>query len=369
LWDFGGSTSNLQTPKFRFVGSGKFKVMLVAISNFGCRDTTYQVITVYPHPTANFSTTPVCIGKESIFKSLSTVGSGSVTDYFWNFGDSSYSSGQIVKHTYTKPGTYNVWLIVKTDKGCTDTLENPMIVYPLPSAKITSSSSTSFCIGGSVVLSAPPGQTTYDWSTGETTSSITVTKPGMYHVKVTNGGGCGSEDSIRVTVWPLPVIHAGRDTTISKGYSVQLHAIGAKTYFWTPSVGLDNDHAGSPVATPLTTTTYIVTGNDTFGCSSTDTITITVIDDHRFHVYNLVTPNGDGQNDTWYIGNIETYQDCEVTIYNRYGQVLYQTTNYKNDWNGTYHGEQLPEGAYFYTIKCPGDDNVYKGSISILRNK
>ena len=94
---------------------------------------------------------------------------------------------------------------------------------------------------------------------------------------------------------------------------------------------------------------------------------VDVLIDYNFVVSNLMTPNGDGYNDTWYIDNLEYYLECEVSIYNRYGNLLYNKKGYTNDWEGNHNGQQLPDGTYYYVITCPGNTEVHKGGITILR--
>jgi len=80
-------------------------------------------------------------------------------------------------------------------------------------------------------------------------------------------------------------------------------------------------------------------------------------------IMNLITPNSDGYNDYWLIGSVET--PMQVTIYNRLGNQVYESKDYQNDWDGTYNGNPLPEGTYYYVI-VGNDRLVYKGPISIL---
>jgi gliding motility-associated-like protein len=188
-------------------------------------------------------------------------------------------------------------------------------------------------------------------------------------VVVSDTFGCSSLDSAHVTIWLQPVISAGKDTAISKGFSANLHASGGLKYTWTPVTALDNPNIKDPIATPLETTSYIVIGTDANGCLGSDTVIVNVIDDHKVITYNTISPNGDGMNDKWVIDNISTFPGAIVTIYNRYGQVIYQTDNYQNDWQGTYNGADLPEGTYYYTITFRDNDKVYKGAINIIRNK
>jgi gliding motility-associated-like protein len=115
------------------------------------------------------------------------------------------------------------------------------------------------------------------------------------------------------------------------------------------------------------TTTYVLSVVDVNGCTDDDSVTITVLDRFNLKVYNLVTPNGDGANDTWWIENIWAYPDAEVVIVNRYGMEVFRTTRYQNDWDGKYNGNELPDGAYYYIITIPGSDKVYKGAINLVR--
>jgi gliding motility-associated-like protein len=81
---------------------------------------------------------------------------------------------------------------------------------------------------------------------------------------------------------------------------------------------------------------------------------------------NAFTPDDDGDNDFFYIGNLEKYPDNNLKIYNRYGKQIYSATNYDNLWNGTYLGNLVPTGTYFYIFN-DGKGEQYKGSVTILR--
>jgi gliding motility-associated-like protein len=79
----------------------------------------------------------------------------------------------------------------------------------------------------------------------------------------------------------------------------------------------------------------------------------------------LLTPNGDGRNDTWIVRELDFIKDCTVQVFNRWGQKVYEATNYQNDWNGEYKGEPLPDGAYVYVIIC-NDKIKYSGPLTIM---
>ncbi|MFH1319639.1 MAG: gliding motility-associated C-terminal domain-containing protein [Bacteroidota bacterium] len=198
--------------------------------------------------------------------------------------------------------------------------------------------------------------------------TVTITASGMYVFRWTViNGPCSDYEDIYVNFYTPPVANAGDDTTISLGYSIPLNGQGGINYSWSPDLGLDYPDIANPIATPLETTTYTLTITDINGCVDSAEITISVVVDYNFIISNLMTPNGDGYNDTWNIDFIELYPFCDVMIYNRYGNLLFNTAGYINDWDGTYNGTNLPDGTYYYVIKCPGSEIIFKGVITILR--
>ncbi|MCC5943404.1 MAG: gliding motility-associated C-terminal domain-containing protein [Bernardetiaceae bacterium] len=177
-----------------------------------------------------------------------------------------------------------------------------------------------------------------------------------------------SSNIVMITVNRNPNVFAGLDTTINIGFSVQLRATGAISYRWEPSETLDNDSIPNPVATPTFTTEYIVTGTNAQGCSSRDTVVVTVIGRPDVRAVDAITPDGNGLNEFFHIEGIERYPNTEVLVFNRWGQQVYRSNNYQNDWGGTApNGQLLPEGTYFYILRFESTSQVIKGSLEILR--
>ncbi len=324
------------------------------------------VITVNPTPVAGFSVADVCIGQTSVFVNSSTVSTGLLQFIIWNFGDSTSSVATNPIHLYALAGTYPTTLKVISDMGCVSTITNNAIVNPLPNPTITPSGPTSFCFGGNVTLSGENGLT-YSWSTSDTTQSIVVSTSGTYHLTVTNPTtSCVNSDSIVVEVFPLPVAYPGNDTIISLGFSYTLNAQQGVIFSWLPATGLSNSNIYNPIAEPLVTTTYLLTVTDDNGCSNSSSLLIKVRNDYLFNASNALTPNGDGLNDLWNIQNIENYPDNSLAVFNRYGQEVYTASPYKNDWGGTYNGELLPDGTYYYVLKFTGSEKIFKGGVTII---
>jgi gliding motility-associated-like protein len=211
-------------------------------------------------------------------------------------------------------------------------------------------------------------------STGsfQTVTSFNNLATGNYTIFARNEQGCENSQSVivRATNPAGSQVNAGADVSIQKGAAVRLLATNALSYRWSPSEGLSNPEIADPVASPRQTTTYTVTGTDQNGCTTTDQVTVTVIDNGEIVVKNLLTPDGNGINDTWEIINIERYPDAEIKVYDRWGLEVFSTVGYRNDWDGrSKSGEKLPDGAYYYQVSVTinGQRRTITGGMNIMR--
>ncbi len=191
---------------------------------------------------------------------------------------------------------------------------------------------------------------------------------------VMNGGAtiaaqCGFEVSVSgagVDVIGVDM-SAGPDVTIGEGETTQLDAFGGPPYDWSPLSGLSANGIADPVASPASSTVYTLT-TVIDGCTYTDEVEVSVI--RRIDPPNTFTPNGDGFNDEWLIPGIADYPGAEVQIHDRWGQIIYKGTGYREPWDGTRNGRDLAVGTYYYYIKLnqlEGETPPYTGFISIVR--
>lgn len=326
----------------------------VVIMNQCIDDTLTMTLHIAPVPKLSLSgDTSICIGN-----STSLIASGG-TKYSWSNGS---TSGTITV-TPSKTTTYTVTVSngrCSSDSTITVYVHNPPIVGITPP--------NSICPGGSITLTASGGGT-YKWSTGSTSSSITVTPKSTttYSVLVTNI--CNASDSTVITV-DEPVLDACCDTTITLGGSADLKGVGQTNYSWIPTDGLSCFTCPNPVATPTTTTTYTVTSTDSNGCTVSRTVTVIVeIPCADFVVPNVFTPNDDGRNDDFVI-NVLNPSGYSITIYDRWGKIVYTSTDSKKYWNGRIKNTDylVPDGVYYYIIKATCADNNYvkKGFVHVM---
>lgn len=332
-----------------------------------------STITILPAPSVSFtSDTLICLGETISFTNLSTISSGFITAYIWDFGDGNTDIVGNPDHIYADTGTYVVTLVASSNFGCLDTAMVNTVVNPVPDATISASGPLSFCVGDTLWLSVPfANDVTYLWNdvAASTNDTIMADSSMNYLVIATDTlNGCSARDSVDVIVFPVVIADAGVDTTVSLGSAVMLNGSGGVSYSWQTSVGLDNPFTANPMASPLVTTDYELTVTDGNGCTDIDSVTVTVEEDFQFTIPNLITPNEDGFNDVWVIGNILNYPDNTVTIFNRNGQVVYKMDSYNNLWDGTYNGSKLPDGTYYYVITFTDSDESVKGAVNIIRS-
>jgi uncharacterized repeat protein (TIGR01451 family) len=167
--------------------------------------------------------------------------------------------------TVTSSGTYGV--TVTDANGCTSTGSHPVTINTTPGNTITASGPTTFCAGGSVVLTASTA-TSYNWSTGATTQSITVTTAGSYSVQTTNGTCTATSSPVTVTVNPAPVVTITGPATACDSATLNAGA-GFVSYLW-------NTGATTPTINVTTTGIYSVTVTDANGCSGSDTHNVSI---------------------------------------------------------------------------------------------
>ena len=141
-------------------------------------------------------------------------------------------------------------------------------------------------------------------------------------------------------------------------------------YIWSSDQEESISKNSSIVAVlPSETSVYTVAVTDANDITVADTVRVTVVDcpEQELNIPSAFTPDGDGVNDEWEVGNILTYESSVVEIYDRYGHRLFRSEGYDQPWDGRYQGKELPVGTYYYTITLNDGVAHYKGSVTILK--
>lgn len=250
-------------------------------------------------------------------------------------------------------------------------------VNPLP--VFTVSENQSVCLDKQAQLNATGGNY-YLWSPPALVNNPGVSNPlsvasntTLYSVLIKDTL-CGYDTTLatRVIILPLPEVTAGKENDINCAIGTsQLSAAGALQYSWVPAASLNNASIATPVASPVNSTTYTVTGTDAGGCSNT--ATVTVLADYRngasYIMPNAFSPNGDQINDCFRPKYFGLIKELRLSVYNRWGQRVFFTTNPDDCWDGTYKGVPCDPGnfVYFLTAKTTCGNVERKGNVILVR--
>lgn len=297
-WDFGdGSNSTNQNPTHTYFVDGTYTVTLIATNAFGCADTTSMITVVHPLPFANFTAPAVCVTNQTCFGDASTISSGVVNGWSWNFADSAsginnISNVQSPCHVFTAAGTYNVILTATSNFGCQGTINLPVTVYPPPVAGFTS---TDVCLNAITVFSSTStGAAQWNWTFGDGNSSSaqnpthTYLGYGTYLVTliVQSSSSCRDTVTDTVTVHPLPIVNFSADsvcvgvpTTFMDNSFIPIGNIAGWNWnFGDPASGAnDTSTAQSPTHVFTAPGTFNVTLTLTSNNNCTSTLSLPVI--------------------------------------------------------------------------------------------
>lgn len=246
---------------------------ILTVDNGGCTDVDTVFVTVFPAPTVDAgSDRYICQGDDA---QLNATG-GDV--YSWT--PTGTLSDPTIADPIASPNFPTTYYVTATDQnGCTGTDSVFIDVFA-----VTASADTTICFGDTAQLSVSPVGVSIFWSPSTYLSNDTIANPlafppvtTTYYVSVFDSiDGCESIDSVTVIVQQLPDAYAGGDLQICEGNSAQLLATGGVSYLWQPSTGLSDTTIANPIATPPSTTTYVVIVSDQIGCSNSDTVTVAV---------------------------------------------------------------------------------------------
>lgn len=337
-----------------------------------CSDTAQITITVNPLPTISANASPsstICNGDSVVL-----TGSGA-NSYTW---DNGVTDG--VSFVPTATTTYTV--TGQDANGCTnsDTVTITVTTCIFPQADFSVSDSV-ICAGYCVDFTDLSADAlTWEWTfQGGNPSASTDQNPtvcydsaGTYSVQliVTNNFGADTLIS-QIVVHPNPIIDAGNDTTIMFGDPANLTATtnSSGSFYWEPSFNVVCPSCQNTQANPEETTTYIVTITDTNGCSASDTIMVTVEFENVVFVPNIFSPNGDGNNDVVYV-RAQGVEKLHFYIYNRWGELVFETQDINIGWDGTYNGEPLNKAVFVYYVEVTfndGSEIIQKGDITLMK--
>ncbi len=371
-WSPAAGLNNSSSPNPIATPTASTQYVVSGTSINGCTAKDTVNVSLKPSPVVTKSKdTTICNNSQ-----VQLIASGG-SSYSWT-PTASLDNATIANPVATPTANTMYKLVITGTNSCTTTDSVKISLRPKPVFSI--SPSMAACANSSVSLNATGG-TSYFWSPTASLSDSTVSTPvsvtnttTTYTVKIKDSF-CNDSTSLSttVTISPAPTITAGKSNDIDcSTASAELTATGADNYVWSPSTGLNNSTISNPTVTINASQQYLVTGTDILtNCTGIDTITVfaSYVTPAALYIPNAFTPNGDGKNDCFRIGNFNLGGSVDFSIYDREGNRVFHSLNSNACWDGTFKGQPMKQANYVYYIKTYSDCGNYtrKGNILLLR--
>lgn len=361
-------------------GPGSYLLKFYAENTFGCVSQKNITVGVYTKPLiTGVEDKLICRGEQI---PLSITGNPTVVE--WSPSASlNVSTGMEV---LARPDTSTQY-IAKTYHYPQCPVYDTVKVAVVTTVSARAFPDTFVCIGDTVQLHAEASNTSLNiskiyWQNSEFISDVNDPNPSAYpntnttFYAIVENGACQSlKLPVKVDIKPLPSVKAGMDHIIIKGSEVEIDAssFDQVSYVWSPDYKLSCTECQTPMASPEMDTTYIVTAINEFGCKVKDNLRIQVIEDcsgKTVYVPNTFSPNGDGQNDVLRVLGPGVSSVKLFRVFNRWGQIVFDTNDPGLYWDGTFKGVLLNPGVYMYymDVECiNGQRTIKKGDITLLR--
>jgi len=381
-WSWGfGDGSPLETTtnaSHQYSSDGLYTVTLTTTSTNNCTSSNSSVVEIYPIPVANFTSTEVCVNEPpTLFTSTSSVTNGSIIGWQWNFDGTGTSNTQNPSHNFSSDGIFNVSLVAESNNGCFDTISLPVVVYEKPTASFTSDE-TRVCNPGQINFTnlSSSNSTTVDalqWNffngtqTIEQNPSVNYTNETdevvYYNVELiaTNSFGCSDTTLVNnyIAVIPQPIAAFYPSPSLLNTQHTETEFVNqsqlADEYLWDfgdNSTSIEENPLHEYLAIQADYVVELIAYNYNQFCSDTAHATVIVKDIIIFYVPNIFTPDNDNFNQTWkpiFTSGVDPY-DYHMLVYNRWGEVVWESYNYNAAWDGHYAGKLVEDGVYVWKI-------------------
>jgi gliding motility-associated-like protein len=404
-WDFDdGNSSTLENPTNQYGLENIYDVELIVTTNYGCKDTLLQTATVWPLPEVDFSPTDVCLDFATAFTDESTISNdytnNSNIQWDWDFGDGGVANSQNPNYTYQTAGIFNATLIVTSNNGCINDTTLPVTVNPKPEASFVGMNlegCSPVCpeIVSTSAVGNPSTLTEFEWSLENSISQSGSSgsfgeciennsgSEDFYDLtlKVTSSEGCTDTftETDYIRVYHNPIASFNFTPSEPDVMNTEVRFLNNSSYsdFYEWDFYLvDESSLVNPIidfpAEPDDYNVRLVTTTEE-GCSDTARAVVIIKDRIVFYVPNTFTPDGDGTNNTFqpvFTSGFEP-RDINLLIFNRWGEVVYETNNIDKGWDGNYKNEPVPEGTYIWKIEftetMSDKRHVETGHVNVLR--
>lgn len=308
-------------------------------------------------------------GIPSVKTPVSRCGAGSVTlEATANIGiinwytEATGGTSVFTGNTFITPEIYanTVYYAEASNNGCANSTRIPVNVIIFTPPVVTDEMNVILCEAEKIILDAKITGVDYEWSTGETTQSITISQAGTYTVNVTSPApeSCTSTKTITVIEYKKPII---KNINVDKR-TVSINLENSQDYFEFSVDGTNYQSSNIFYEVPGGLQTAYVRAKDN-QCTANFTSKQFIV----LIIPAFFTPNNDSSNDFWEITGMGNYPMAEVSIFDRYGKFIVKLTSSKLSWDGTYNNALLPASDYWYALKINDETPVFRGHFTLKR--
>lgn len=397
-WDFGdGVLITNDTAKMNHLYNffGRFVPKVILTDHSGCVVPITGIDTIYiKGATVKFGLDNRFFCDSGMVTFIdSTTYNDSLMVYNWDFGDGTISHLQNPSHFYGSPGFYTPSLNVLTENACVDTFRLNNAIKIVQSPLISIAGDSIICLNDfmqhlGVFERSDTSAVQWAWQFPNNNHSDLqnpvlqqYTKAGNFVVQtiVTNSSGCKDTAAKNILVHPLPEVSMPSAITMQVGFPITIPATYSSnvwSWTWTPPATLNCADCPQPVANPKFNTKYTVSFIDSNGCKNTGNIQIIVVcKNENVFVPNTFSPNGDGNNDVFYVRGRGLDRVKSLRIFNRWGEVVFEQQNFPVNnpmygWDGKYKGNKPVPDVYVYQVEifCDNSQIVhFEGNIALIQ--
>ncbi len=380
LWSFGDGTSSTdQNPQHIFSAPGTYDVTLSVTSIDGCADSVTMSVVVPELPIADFSFVNDCYYDVATFNDLSTISTGSITQWQWNYGDGTVSSSQNGTHQYMTAGTYSVQLIVTSDVGCQasitqsiDRIEAPVANFSsaivacgqacIPFTDLSTFSSIPVVSwewnfgNGQLFTTTNPEPCFTNFSNNVNTYDVTLT--------VTNDSGCQNTLTVSdyIEIFPIPTASFTYSPNTADVSNSTVHFNNtsqfADSYIWNFGDSQEVSTETNPIheydSSPNSFLVTLIASSFNDHCIDTLQVMIEILADPVVYVPNSFTPDGDEHNMVFQpiLSDGFDTNNYYLVIFNRWGEIVFETYDPAVGWDGTYaNSGRVIDGVYSWVLQ------------------
>lgn len=392
-WDLGdGTITNDVSPSHVYANIGTYSVTLTVTSDQGCTDVITGQVEVFDTPIAAFTNTTVCWGDETEFTDLSVLNNGTIVSWDWDFNNTEGTANtQNPNYTFDEYNdVFDVQLVVTSDNGCTDTILqivnlNPIVIFDFTSDRITGCEPMEVNFSDNSFTTDENGFiVNYTWDFGDGITSFNqnpnhiYADAGEYTVTLTvlTNTDCLYTDTLSysIYVYPMPVagflVNPVETSIFDPTIDITDISVGADNYEY-----YFNNNYYSNESEPSVTYTepgeYVIMQivQSIHNCIDTAYQAVTINPDLIFYVPNSFTPNDDGRNDffTWSVEGAESFV---MRIFNRWGELVFETEDFIDYWDGKYRETIVQDGVYVWkanVVDLNGEEHVRTGHVTVMR--